>query len=144
QLTVSEGALLAALIQRPSGLDPAVNPEGATERWNWVLDGMGDVGAVSKQDRAAQQFPPTVPPEQARSQDQTTGPNGLIERQVQQELLDLFNIDEQSLNTPGLQITPTIHPKAQQAAEAAATKYLDGQAPDMRTAFVSIDPKTGA
>ena len=32
QLTVSEGALLAALIQRPSGLDPAVNPDGSAER----------------------------------------------------------------------------------------------------------------
>src|SRR4029079_18130395 len=40
QLSVSEGALLAALIQRPSTLDPAVDPEGALERWNWVLDGM--------------------------------------------------------------------------------------------------------
>ena len=47
QLTVSEGALLAALIQRPSALDPAVDPEGATERWNWVLDGMVDIGALS-------------------------------------------------------------------------------------------------
>ena len=28
QLTVSEGALLAALIRRPSSLDPAVDPEG--------------------------------------------------------------------------------------------------------------------
>ena len=86
----------------------------------------------------------TLPPEQARSQDQTTGPNGLIERQVTQELLDLFNINEQSLNTQGLQITTTIDPTAQQAAEAAASKYLDGQDPDMRTAIVSIDPKTGA
>ena len=42
QLTVAEGALLAALIQRPSALDPAVNPDGAAERWNWVLDGMVD------------------------------------------------------------------------------------------------------
>src|SRR4029077_9787374 len=101
QLTVSEGALLAALIQRPSGLDPAVNPEGATERWNWVLDGMVDVGALSKQDRAAQQFPPTVPPEQARSQDQTTGPNGLIERQVNPEAPASFNIKRQKPGTPG-------------------------------------------
>lgn len=28
QLTVAEGALLAALIRRPSTLDPAVDPEG--------------------------------------------------------------------------------------------------------------------
>jgi membrane peptidoglycan carboxypeptidase len=143
QLTVAEGALLAALIQRPSTLDPAVDPEGAAERWNWVLDGMVTMGALSPADRAAQVFPPTVPPDQARAQNQTTGPNGLIERQVTKELLDLFNIDEQTLNTEGLQVTTTIDPKAQKAAEDAATKNLEGQDPDMRSAVVSIDPHTG-
>lgn len=143
QLDVAEGALLAALIQRPSTLDPAVDPEGAADRWNWVLDGMVDIGALSKTDRAAQVFPPTVPPEQASQQDQTTGPNGLIERQVTKELLDLFNINEQTLNTEGLQVTTTIDPAAQKAAEESVTKTLDGQMPDMRAAAVSVDPKTG-
>ncbi|WP_163747592.1 transglycosylase domain-containing protein [Mycolicibacterium helvum] len=143
QLTVAEGALLAALIQRPSTLDPAIDPEGAAHRWNWVLDGMVTMGALSKEERAQQVFPQTVPPEQARAANVTTGPNGLIERQVTKELLDLFNIDEQTLNTQGLQITTTIDPQAQQAAENAVTKYLDGQMPDMRSAVVSIDPKTG-
>lgn len=143
QLNVAEGALLAALIQRPSGLDPAVNLEGATTRWNWVLDGMVEIGALSPQERAAQVFPPTVPPDLARSQNQTTGPNGLIERQVQKELLELFDINEQTLNTEGLQITTTIDPDAQASAVEAATEYLDGQDPDMRTAIVSIDPRTG-
>ncbi|MHA3024826.1 transglycosylase domain-containing protein [Mycobacterium sp. BMJ-28] len=143
QLDVAEGALLAALIQRPSTLDPAVDPEGAADRWNWVLDGMVDIGALSKTDRAAQVFPPTVPPEQASQQNQTTGPNGLIERQVTKELMDLFNINEQTLNTEGLQVTTTIDPTAQKAAEDAVTKTLDGQMPDMRAAAVSIDPKTG-
>lgn len=144
QLTVAEGALLAALIQRPSGLDPAVDLEGATTRWNWVLDGMVEIGALSAEDRAAQVFPPTIPPEQAGSANQTTGPNGLIERQVIRELLDLFDIDEQQLNTEGLQITTTIDPKAQAAAEEAVTETLEGQDPDMRSAVVSVDPKTGA
>ncbi|WP_197375955.1 transglycosylase domain-containing protein [Mycolicibacterium baixiangningiae] len=143
ELTVSEGALLAALIQRPSALDPAVDPEGAAERWTWVLDGMVDIGALSEADRAAQVFPPTVAPDEAQNQNQTTGPNGLIERQVQRELLELFNISEQQLNTEGLQITTTIDPKAQRAAEEAVAEYLDGQDPDMRTAVVSIDPRTG-
>ncbi len=143
QLTVADGALLAALIQQPSGLDPATNPDGALERWNWVLDGMVEIGALSQTDRAAQVFPPTVPPDQASDQNQTTGPNGLIERQVQKELLDLFDISEQTLNTEGLQVTTTIDPKAQAAAEAAVTETMDGQNPDMRTAVVSIDPKTG-
>ncbi|WP_156426765.1 transglycosylase domain-containing protein [Mycobacterium sp. IS-3022] len=143
QLNVAEGALLAALIQRPSGLDPAVNLEGATTRWNWVLDGMVEIGALSPEERAAQVFPATVPPDLARSQNQTTGPNGLIERQVQKELLELFDINEQTLNTEGLQITTTIDPDAQAAAVDAATEYLEGQDPDMRTAIVSIDPRTG-
>jgi membrane peptidoglycan carboxypeptidase len=144
QLTVSEGALLAALIRRPSSLDPAVDPKGAAARWNWVLDGMVETKALSPSDRAAQVFPSTVPPDQARAQNQTTGPNGLIERQVTRELMELFNIDEQTLNTQGLQITTTIDPKAQQAAEKSVSKYLDGQDPDMRSAAVSIDPHNGA
>jgi membrane peptidoglycan carboxypeptidase len=143
QLTVAEGALLAALIQRPSTLDPAVDLKGATARWNWVLDGMVEDGALSPKDRAAQVFPPTVPPDQARVANQTTGPNGLIERQVTKELLELFNINEQTLNTQGLQITTTIDPKAQKAAEQAVSNYLDGQDPAMRAAVVSIDPHNG-
>ncbi|CAN5732941.1 transglycosylase domain-containing protein [soil metagenome] len=144
QLTVSEGALLAALIQRPSVLDPAVDPEASAERWNWVLDGMVEIGALSQTDRAAQVYPPTIAPDQARNANQTTGPNGLIQRQVTNELLQLFDIDEQQLNTEGLQITTTIDPKAQAAADEAVTDTLDGQDPDMRAAVVSIDPKTGA
>ena len=143
QLTVAEGALLAALIQRPSTLDPSVDAEGALERWNWVLDGMVTIGALSKQDRAGQVFPLTVPPDKAKTENLTTGPNGLIERQVTKELLELFNIDEDTLNTQGLQITTTIEPQAQSAAVDAAAAYLDGQMPEMRTAVVSIDPRTG-
>lgn len=48
QLTVAEGALLAALIRRPSTLDPAVDPEGAHARWNWVLDGMVETKALAE------------------------------------------------------------------------------------------------
>ena len=55
-------------------------------------------------------------------------------------VVELFNIDEQTLNTQGLQVTTTIDPKAQQAAEKAVSKYLDGQDPDMRAAVVSVDP----
>ncbi len=143
QLTIADGALLAALIQRPSTLDPAVDLPSAKARWNWVLDGMVDIGALSPRDRAAQAFPPTAPPEKARAQYRVSGPDGLIERQVTRELLELFDIDEQTLNTQGLDVTTTIDPQAQKAAEDAVSKYMEGQAPDMRTAVVSIDPHNG-
>jgi len=143
QLTVAEGALLAALIQRPSTLDPAVNLEDAQIRWNWVLDGMVTIGALSQEERDQQVFPQTVPPDLAKKENLTTGPNGLIERQVIKELLELFNIDQQTLDTQGLEITTTIDPQAQEAAENAVNTYLDGQIPEMRAAVVSIDPRTG-
>ncbi|MCH9641103.1 MAG: penicillin-binding protein [Actinomycetia bacterium] len=143
QLNVAEGALLAALIQLPSVLDPAVDPEASAARWNWVLDGMVEIGALSPADRAAQVFPPTIPRDLASTQNQTTGPNGLIERQVINELLEIFNINEQTLNTEGLQITTTIDSRAQSAAQDAVEAALDGQDPEMRAAVVSIDPRTG-
>ena len=143
QLTISEGALLAALIQRPSTLDPAIDPEAAEQRWNWVLDGMVTIGALSKDERAQQVFPSTIPPDQAKTANLTTGPNGLIEKQVIKELLELFNIDQQSLNTQGLEITTTIDSQAQKASVDAVGTYLEGQMPEMRSAVVSIDPKTG-
>ena len=122
--------------RRPRGRHGA-GGTGCSTAWSTI-------SALSPTDRAAQQFPPTVPPEQARAQNQTTGPNGLIQRQVTRELMELFNIDEQTLNTQGLQITTTIDPKAQKAAEDAVSKYMEGQNPDMRTAVVSIDPHNGA
>ena len=143
QLTVAEGALLAALIQRPSTLDPATNPDGALTRWNWVLDGMVTTGALTQAERDQQVFPQTVSPDDAKTANLTTGPNGLIQRQVVNELLELFNIDQQTLNTQGLQITTTIDPQAQQAAVNAVDNALDGQMPEMRAAVVSIDPRTG-
>jgi len=143
ELTVSEGALLAALIQRPSTLDPAVDHAGAMERWNWVLDGMVTIGALSAQDRAQQVFPDTIAPERASQENQTVGPNGLIERQVVKELMAMFNVSEQQLNTEGLQVTTTIDPQAQNAAVDAVTTTMSGQDPDMRAAVVSIDPRTG-
>lgn len=76
QLDIAEGALLAALIQRPSTLDPAVDPEGALDRWNWVLDGMVETGALSAAERAAQEFPVTVSPSWPARRTSPPGPTG--------------------------------------------------------------------
>ncbi len=62
ELTVSEGAVLAAVIQQPSGLDPEFNPTGAQSRWNYVLDGMVGSGTLNSADRAAAQFPQVIRP----------------------------------------------------------------------------------
>jgi penicillin-binding protein 1A len=48
QLTLAECALLAALPQAPSRVNPYNNPEAAVERRNWVFDRLGVNGYVEK------------------------------------------------------------------------------------------------
>ncbi len=143
ELTVAEGAVLAATIQLPSSLDPEKNPEGAKTRWNYVLDGMVSLGSLNAAERQGLQYPQVVSLASTRDKEQDSGPEGLIKTQVLKELA-AAGISEQQLNTSGLQITTTIDPKAQQAAVEAATSKMQGEPEQLRTAVVSIDPHTGA
>lgn len=143
ELTVAEGAVLAATIQQPSGLDPEKNPEGAKTRWNYVLDGMVSGGNLAAPERQSQQFPQVVPVNSTKDKGLDSGPEGLIKTQVLKELA-AAGISEQQMNTAGLEITTTIDPKAQQAAVDAATKKLEGEPEHLRTAVVSVDPHSGA
>ncbi|MGB3369292.1 MAG: transglycosylase domain-containing protein [Rhodococcus sp. (in: high G+C Gram-positive bacteria)] len=143
QLTVEEGAVLAATIQQPSGLDPEFNPEGAQSRWNYVLDGMVSQGNIDQAQRSAMVYPAWIPSAQANVGDSDSGPNGLIKAQVLREL-SASGVSEQDLNTEGLQITTTIDPVAQAAAIDAVDSNMEGEPAELRTASVSIDPRTGA
>ena len=55
-LTAAEGALLAGLIQSPSRWDPAIDPDKAVQRWNFVLDGMVAQGWLPRAERDALVF----------------------------------------------------------------------------------------
>ncbi|MDF0529448.1 transglycosylase domain-containing protein [Tsukamurella sp. 8F] len=143
KLTVAQSALLASVVRSPSYYDPAVTPDAALMRWNWVLDGMVGMGTLDKTERASLKFPKTIQPGAVNQTDNlSNGPNGLIKTQVLQELKDA-GISEQDLNTQGLQITTTIDPQAQAAAVKAAHNNLSGEPKKLRTAVVSVDPKTG-
>ncbi|WP_439956077.1 transglycosylase domain-containing protein, partial [Nocardia yamanashiensis] len=144
ELSVSEGAVLAATIQQPSNLDPEKNPKGAQERWKYVVQGMKDGGNLSATDAAALQYPQVIPAADAQA-DKTldSGPEGLIKTQVLKELTEA-GISEHELNTEGLQIYTTIDPKAQQAAIDAVAKNMQGEPEKLRTAVAAVDPKTGA
>ncbi|WP_345350938.1 transglycosylase domain-containing protein [Rhodococcus olei] len=142
QLTVEEGAVLAATIQQPYGLDPSTNPTGAESRWNYVLDGMVDAKTLDAGQRARMVYPHVVPLSEVDTGAKGSGPAGLIRNQVVKEL-EANGINEQVLNTEGLQITTTIDEQAQQAAEDAVSNNMEGEKPELRTAVVSVDPKTG-
>lgn len=142
-LTVAEGAVLAASIRSPSALDPTDHPEAAQQRWTYVLDGMVSQNWLAPNDRATQVYPKVLPPVDADVSTGTQGPNGLIVRQVKAEL-SASGVSEQQLATEGLQITTTIDPKAQQAAVEGAQKTLASQPKNLRSAVVSVDPRNGA
>nr|WP_324192537.1 transglycosylase domain-containing protein [Nocardia transvalensis] len=142
-LTVEEGAVLAAVINQPYGLDPENNPKGAEQRWNYVLDGMVQMGNLSSADRAKMVYPKVQPSSATGPDSAGSGPEGLIKRQVMRELTDA-GISETQINKEGLQITTTIDQKAQQAMVDAVNKNMKGEPENLRTAAVSVDPKTGA
>lgn len=143
ELTVEEGAVLASSIQLPSLLDPEQNPEGAKSRWTYVLDGMVAAGTLNSADRAGMEYPAYVPLAELDNGDQSSGPEGLIKNQVLRELAS-EGIDETLLNTAGLEITTTIDAQAQASTLDAVWSNLEGEPEELRTAVVSVDPRSGA
>ncbi len=142
ELTVEEGAVLAASIQRPSALDPWTNRAEAEQRWNYVLDGMVEMNVLDPATRAGMVYPETLDPAQIPQQAPERGPDAMIQNQVLNEL-DRIGISEQDVNTLGLRVTTTIDPDVQQAALNAVDSWIN-QESGLRSAVVSIEPSTGA
>ncbi len=143
ELTVSEGAMLAGLIQAPSALDPAVDREASEARWNYVLDGMVEMGHLSQAERDTMVFPETRDPAGYSAYTEAPGANGHIKSRVIEELARL-GISEEDVQTRGLQITTTIDMDVQNNTIAAVDQALAPLQEDARSAAVTIDPATGA
>ncbi|MCD2262688.1 penicillin-binding protein [Dietzia aurantiaca] len=141
-LTVEEGALLAGVIQSPSALDPLNNAAASEGRWNYVMDGMRDMGAIDAQQRAGAVFPQVVQDPQTIEQNVGDPSNGPIRRQVLAELA-MAGIDEQMLNTRGLKIVTTIDRQTQESVLDGVRNNMQGENSDTRTAVVSVNPRTG-
>ncbi|MCQ9353343.1 penicillin-binding protein [Corynebacterium sp. 153RC1] len=143
ELNAAQSAVLAASIQRPSQLDPWTNRAEAEDRWNYVLDGMVSIGALTEEERAAQVYPDVQDPTLYSAYTEATGPNGLIKNQVIAELGSL-GITEEDLQTLGLRITTTIDTKVQNATVNAVDAQMPQQQENVRVAAVTVDPNTGA
>ncbi len=140
-LSVSEGALLAGVIQSPSRWDPAKNPEQALFRWNFVLDGMTSEGWLPAAERETLQFPVTVPPEEAVPGSPGDDRAHIINRVLDELERQGFSRDQLAVN--GGRVVTTIEADAQEAARDAVLTELDGQPENLHSALVAIDPRTG-
>ncbi len=142
-LTVEEGAMLAGLIQSPSVLDPWVDEERSQNRWNYVMDGLVEMGDLDAAERSQMAFPETRDPSEYSAYTEAPGAYGHIKNQVTEELARV-GITEDQLATGGLKVTTTIDMTVQNASTDAAHEQLAVLQEDARAAAVTIDPATGA
>ncbi len=66
-LTVAEGAVLAAIIRSPARYDPANHPDELRARFDYVLDGMVAKGWLDESERAQLKLPEVAPPKKTNS-----------------------------------------------------------------------------
>lgn len=142
-LTKEEGALLAGVIQSPSVLDPWVDEERSHARWDYVMDGLVEMGDLDQAERDQLVFPETRDPSEYSAYTEAPGAYGHIKNQVIDEL-SRVGITEDQLATGGLKVTTTIDMTVQNASTDAAHAELGVLQEDARAAAVTIDPATGA
>ncbi|MFD1518213.1 transglycosylase domain-containing protein [Pseudonocardia yunnanensis] len=141
-LTIGEGAMLAGTIQSPSNWDPAKSRPDAERRWNFVMDQMAERGWITAAERA-QPFPTNWLPEAPSLGGVPDDDRYHIYEKAIQELA-AKGITQDQIDTEGLTITTTVQQPRQAQAVEAIKKVMKGQPDNLRTALVSIDPKTGA
>ena len=145
QLTLSESALLAAVIPAPSAWDPAVNPDKAKERWERDLNLMVEDGWITQAEKDAAVFPETIDPNSLGNASMT-GTTGYLMAQVKAELLASGQFDDDKISQGGLRITSTIVKEHQDQAVAAAEGMNEVRGWDpthQHIALSSMDPATG-
>jgi membrane peptidoglycan carboxypeptidase len=146
-LTVAEGAVLAASIRSPAAYDPTRHSTRAKDRWNYVLNGMVKKGWLTKEERAGLKYPTVLEPGKgggARTNDRS-GPNGFILDHVEEELAQ-HGFTEDRLAQGGYVVQTTIRKQAQDAAVAAMKVIPDAKPGDkaaVQGSLVAIVPGTG-
>ncbi|MFF2085587.1 transglycosylase domain-containing protein [Nocardia sp. NPDC058176] len=143
ELSLAEGAVLAAVIRSPSVLDPETHFDQLRARWQYVIDGMVEMNVLAPGDRDATEFPPIIPLVDVPAAETVLGPEGHIRTQVLRELR-AAGLTDADINTGALQITTTIDAAAQAGAVDTVRERLAWQPEELRSAVVSIDPRSGA
>jgi membrane peptidoglycan carboxypeptidase len=145
-LTVAEGAVLAAVVRAPTSYDPA---EGRAARealdarvFNYVIPGMVEKGWLdqAKADKI-HKLPKIKDPEALNNYH---GQTGYLLDMVRDELKHL-GFSKEEIDAGGLRVTTTFDQQAQDAAQTAATEGFP-PAPNngVKMGLASIDPASGA
>ncbi|MCX5411688.1 transglycosylase domain-containing protein [Streptomyces sp. NBC_00059] len=149
-LKVEEAAMLAGLVQSPTRYDPVNDAEEATKRRNTVLQRMAAVGSIS-QDEADKAIASPLKLKVSKPKNgciTAVSGAGFFCDYVRKTILTdpaFGKTDEERSklwNLGGLTIRTTLSPRAQQAADEAATSkvYKDDK---VAASVVQVEPGTG-
>ncbi|MFF6880902.1 transglycosylase domain-containing protein [Streptomyces sp. NPDC012474] len=161
-LTVEQGAYLAALLQAPNQYDWAIATDTGRNlvkaRWNYVLDNMVDEGWLDQSERQAMKFPVPKEPKADPSMGGQTGylvkaANAALEQQLVAEgTAEDAKQAEAMVNQGGWTVTLNIDKKKQAALEKSVRQHLTSKLDpdkrkvdgDVQAGAASVNPKTGA
>jgi penicillin-binding protein 1A len=135
KLTLAEAALIAGLPQAPSEYNPLLNPKGAVQRRNEVLQAMSDQGYVS-QGRYEHALQAGLGLDRGHKYETIREP--YFFDYVTQELIDKYGVN--TVRNGGLKVHTTINPALQSAAQQAIANHSYG---GPSRALVSVDPSNG-
>jgi penicillin-binding protein 1B len=137
-ITLSEAALLAGLIQRPSYLSPYRHPERALERRNLVLESMVETHAITREQAdKAKAVPLKLAPPNVEASDAP-----YFVDMVRDQLISKFN--ENELNDQSYRVYTTLDPDLQKVAASAVEsgiKLVDEQVKKIRTKKIKVGKK---
>ncbi|MFF0202316.1 transglycosylase domain-containing protein [Streptomyces sp. NPDC005017] len=159
-LSVEQGAYLAALLQAPSQYDWAVASDTSKtlvkNRWNYVLDNMVEEEWLDSGERASMEFEVPKEPKGAPGMEGQKGYLvALANRQLEDRLMAEEGITRSEaaaqVEGQGWTITLNIDPKKQAALEKAVKSELISKLDpreravdaDVQAGAVSVDPRTG-
>jgi 1A family penicillin-binding protein len=137
QVTLSEAAFIAGLIQQPSRLWPWSHYDRAVQRSHVVLARMRAEGFITAQ---AEQQARATPPRVLADPGLNRGAAGYAQDYLRQQFKAVFEDD----NPPDWKVQTTFVPALQREAERAVTQGLAKfRQSGLQAALVVIDPQTG-
>lgn len=140
QLSIPQGAALAALLQAPSATEKIENRDRWINRFNYVLNGMVDIGAINATQKETITFPESIT---YSSSNKFGGTNGYLLYSVRQEMLEK-GYTEDDLNLRGLKVISTFEENAQTAiVDAVTNEAPTTKTEGLRIGIASVRPGTG-
>ena len=142
QISLSEAAMLAGMIQSPARYSPVHHPEAAQARRNVVLKAMHENGAISREQLSSASAEPI-----------SLAPDRSLDSSLAPYFVDYVNrVARSDFETSGdvQRIYTTIDLELQQLAEQALKRQMDrldkvyaGRTAKPQAALVALDPHTG-